>query len=81
MSASREHDRQQRVGQSQPRPGAERRHYDRQQPFTPRWLPYVVQQPLDQIATKPVTGREPPCGNVTDGARSMVLPATVVDQA
>ena len=51
--------RQVRVGQSHPRPGAERRHYDPQQPFTPRWLPCVVQRPLDQIASMPAVDPKP----------------------
>ena len=47
----------QRVGQSQPRLGAKRLHYDPQQPFTPRWLPCVLQRSLDQIASMPATGQ------------------------
>jgi hypothetical protein len=43
------------VGQSQPRPGAERQRYDPQQPFTLRWLPCGVQRALDQIASMPAT--------------------------
>ena len=50
-------ERQVRVGQSQQRRGAERRHYDPQQPFTPRWQLYVTQRPLGRIASMPATGR------------------------
>jgi hypothetical protein len=60
------------VGQSQPRPGAERRHYDPQQPLTPRWLPCVVQQPLDQIASMPATSQKQ---SVVIVAHSRYVPA------